>query len=383
MKNNLKILLPLYLLMAIVLLNSCGGDTVEIQKVNHKITELSLTKSQLKALKLQFATMEESELSIPIQANGMVEVPPQNKSYITCPYGGFIKSLNVLDGSVVRKGQVLFKIQHPDILQIQQDYLELMGSMDYLEAEAARQKTMYSQEAASIKNYQQAMANLNTAKAKKEGLLSKLNLANVEVSILNKGKIQAQQSIIAPFDGVVTKILANVGAYAAPTENLLEIIDLKHAHAEVLVYEKYLNSIKIGQKVKLTFVNNAQIMDASVFLIGREISKDRTVRLHCHFEGSHENLTPGAYFKAEIRADPKVYHTVPSEAIVSLGNKSAIFVRNQNGTFKPYYIKVLREFDQKAAIEFLNATLKPNDQVVVKGVFELLSLFVKMNENEG
>jgi len=383
MKNKINIILPLGLILAIALFNSCASESVDVQKISPKITELSLTQSQLKVLKLKFSNVEESELSIPIQANGMVEVPPQNKSYITCPYGGFIKSLNVLDGSVVRKGQVLFKIQHPDILQIQQDYLELMGSMDYLEAEAARQKTMYSQEAASIKNYQQAMANLNTAKAKKEGLLSKLNLANVEVSILNKGKIQEQQAIIAPFDGVVTKILANVGAYAAPTENLLEIIDLKHAHAEVLVYEKYLGNIKVGQKVKLTFVNNSQIMEASVFLIGREIAKDRTVRLHCHFEGPHENLMPGAYFKAEIRADPKLYNTVPSEAIVSLGNNSAIFVRSQNGTFKPYYIKVLREFDQKAAIEFLNEKLKSNDQVVVKGVFELLSLFVKMNENEG
>lgn len=383
MKNKINIILSLSLLWAILILNSCAGDPVELQKISPKITELSLSRSQLKILQLKFSNLEKSELSIPIQANGMVEVPPQNKSYITCPYGGFIKSLNVLDGSVVKKGQILFKIQHPDILQIQQDYLELMGSMDYLEAEAARQKTMYSQEAASIKNYQQALANLNTAKAKKEGLLSKLNLANVEVAILDKGKIQAQQAIIAPFDGVVTKILANVGAYAAPTENLLEIIDLKHAHAEVLVYEKYLNSIKMGQKVKLTFVNNSQIMDASVFLIGREISKDRTVRLHCHFEGSHENLTPGAYFKAEIRADPKLYNIVPAEAIVSLGNKSAVFVRTEKGTFKPYYIKVLREFDQKAAIEFLNEKLKPMDQVVVKGVFELLSLFIKMNENEG
>ena len=70
------------------------------------------------------------------------------------------------------------------------------------------------------------------------------------------------------------------------------------------------------------------------------------------------------------KANAKFYKTVPTESMSPLGNKSAIFVRNK------------MEFDQKAAIEFLNEKLKPNDQVLVKGVFELLSLFVKMNENE-
>jgi cobalt-zinc-cadmium efflux system membrane fusion protein len=120
-----------------------------------------------------------------------------------------------------------------------------------------------------------------------------------------------------------------------------------------------------------------------VFFIGREISKDRSIKLLCHIEGPYQIQTPGFYFKAEKKANAKFYKTVPTESMSPLGNKSAIFVRTQNGTFKPYYIKVLREFDQKAAIEFLNEKLKSNDQVVVKGVFELLSLFVKMNENEG
>ena len=126
----------------------------------------------------------------------------------------------------------------------------------------------------------------------------------------------------------------------------------------------------MGQKVKLTLVNNSQTIEVSVFFIGREISKDRTIKLLCHIEGPYQIQTPGFYFKAEKKANAKFYKTVPTESMSPLGNKSAIFVRTK------------REFDQKAAIEFLNEKLKPNDQVVVKGVFELLSLFVKMNENE-
>ena len=45
---------------------------------------------------------------------------------------------------------------------------------------------------------------------------------------------------------------------------------------------------QMGQKVKLTLVNNSQTIEVSVFFIGREISKDRTIKLLCHIEGPYQ-----------------------------------------------------------------------------------------------
>lgn len=79
-------------------------------------------------------------MGMSIFANGMIDVPPQNKSFISVPFGGYIRDIKVLDGMRVTKGQVLLVVEHPEIIQLQQDYLEVQGNMEYLKAEMDRQK---------------------------------------------------------------------------------------------------------------------------------------------------------------------------------------------------------------------------------------------------
>ena len=47
---------------------------------------------------------------------------------VTAPLGGFVDRTDLLQGSRVRKGQVLAVIRNPDFVQLQQDYLETRAS---------------------------------------------------------------------------------------------------------------------------------------------------------------------------------------------------------------------------------------------------------------
>ena len=42
------------------------------------------------------------------------------------------------------------------------------------------------------------------------------------------------------------------------------------------------NKITVGQKVSFQLANETETRMASVYLIGKEISPERTVRVHCH-----------------------------------------------------------------------------------------------------
>lgn len=345
-----------------------------------------LSKKQFEDLKIGLSVPEIRSIGLSIHANGKIEIPPMNKTFITVPFGGFVKSIRVLDGDVVKKGEELLTIEHPEIIQLQQEYLEIQANMDYLKSEVERMDILVKNEAGSLKNLQVAKSNYNVARAKLSGLKVKLEMADVNITKLNKGEIQRRISIVAPFDGVVTKILSNVGEFAAETSNLMEIIDLKHAHAEVFVFEKDVNFIQVGQKVTLKTVDDHKEIAATVYLVGKEVGKDRTIKVHCHLVKESESFVPGTFFKATILTNPTNLPTLDSEAFVKIQNKDAIFINTnlKDGKFEftPYFVRILKQDAGKTAFEFLNEKPKDNLKVVSKETFEVMSTYLKSINNE-
>jgi cobalt-zinc-cadmium efflux system membrane fusion protein len=169
----------------------------------------------------------------------------------------------------------------------------------------------------------------------------------------------------------------DVGAYADPKDHLLEVIDLKHAHAEVTVFEKDVKHLKIGLKVKLSFATDNDSQDASIFLIGKEIGKDRTVKVHCHLDKENSSIAPGSYFKAAIYTGEKESLCVPSEAIVELNGKTMVFYEKMKNktlaTFYPEEVRVISSDETRSAIEFVNQVGGRDGSLVVKGAYEIMS----------
>ena len=359
----------------ILLLFSCSSDEKNIAEANQatKTTSLQLSEKQIKALGIELGTLDQKQIGLSVYANGVIDVPPQNKSYVAMPFGGYVKKINVLDGMLVQKGQILMVVEHPEVIQLQQEFLELLGQQEFLSADYERQKDLFEKEAGSAKNFQQAKSAYLVNKAKLSGLTLKLEMANVNMASLRNGQIERTQNIRSPFSGVITKVTANVGAFAEPKDNLLEIIDLKHAHAELTVYEKYLSYLKKDQIVNLQFVDQQTTATAKVFLIGRQISNERTVKVHCHFENLPKDLTPGSYLKAEIQAENQVHFTLPEEAIVQQNGKDIVFVQ-KGSNFLPIEVDILMTQNGSVAITSAQISILKKAQIVRKGAYELLAI---------
>ncbi|MFM6935190.1 MAG: efflux RND transporter periplasmic adaptor subunit [Flavobacteriales bacterium] len=369
--------------IVLITMISCSENTKQetvVDKPTTKSDVLTLTGKQVLSFGIKSTTLTKSFIGMSIFANGMIDVPPQNKSYISVPFGGYIRDIKVLDGMRVSKGDVLLVVEHPEIIQLQQDYLEVQGNMEFLKAEMDRQKSLLDKEAGSAKNYQLAKSNWQVAQAKLAGLNVKLQMANVNIASLKNGVIQREQKIKSPFAGVVTKVNTNVGSFADPKDNLLEVIDLQHAHAELTVYEKYLKMLKMNQLVNLTFIDSEEKTSAKIFLIGREIGSDRTVKVHCHFEHLPKEIVPGSYLKAEINVDEMEHFVVPTESIVSFGGKDVLYVTADNRHFIPVEIEILSTQGDRTAIQPVNEMDFINRKYVSKGAYELLSTMNKEDE---
>lgn len=393
-----------YTLFALFI-SSCnnGTEKVAIEEEHHEDEEnvVEVTEAQMKNAGVTLGTIENKQISGTIKVNGVLDVPPQQLISISAPLGGFLKSTDLLEGSRVKKGQSIATIENLDFIQIQQDYLEAKSSLEFAKADYERQQQLAKENVNSEKTLQQAKSNFSTWQAKFSGLKEKLNVLNLNVASIEQGNLRSTINLYSPIDGYVTEVNVNIGKYVNSIDVLFEIVDTEHLHAELIVFEKDVPKLKIGQKVRFTLANESKERMATVYLIGREISEDRTVQIHCHIDKEDKELLPGMYLNALVEAGGLLVPALPDEAIVDYQGKKYVFIAAEEGEKEEEHAGGKSEEEhheegqhfRMVPVEIGNSELgyteissrdsiSKDSQIVIKGAYALLSK-MKNSEEEG
>ncbi len=364
-----------YILLIVICLACSKEDKIsESDDKQPQSDELTLSESQFQLAAIEIAKTQQREINDIVKANGKLDVPPQNMVSISAPLGGFVKHTELLQGMKVKKGQVLVLMESPEYIQLQQDYLEAKSQLGFLEEEYFRQLELAKNNVNSTKTLQQAKSGYQSMKARKEGLKAKLKLIHIDAKTIEEGSIQNEISIPSPIDGFVTEVHVNLGSYVNPTDIMFEIIDTEHVHAEAEVFEKDVLKLKKGQRVFVRLANETEVREATVYLIGKEISPERTVRIHCHLEKEDIHLLPGMYFSAIIETGDQKVSSLPEEAFAAFEGKDYLFLVINKTKHQYKMIPVNKGNCQGGYCQVtIPQELDSDSEFVIKGVFQLLS----------
>jgi cobalt-zinc-cadmium efflux system membrane fusion protein len=304
-----------------------------------------------------------------------LDVPPQNLVSVSTPMGGFLKTTELLQGIKVKKGEAIAIMQNSEYIQIQQDYIDYKSQLEYLDAEYKRQQELSKENVNSQKVLLQSKTQYQSMLAKVGGLKSKLILLGVNTDQISNGNFQNTITIYAPISGYVTQVNVNIGMYVNPTDVMFKIVDTEHLHAELTVFEKDVRKLKIGMKVRFTLANETEERVATVYLIGREIGEDRTVRIHCHLDKEDTDLLPGMYLKAYVEAGTHKVGALPDKAIVNFEGKDYIFIGdNKKDGHQFKMIQVTKGIAELGYIEItLPDGINIDAPVVINGAYDLLA----------
>lgn len=330
-------------LLFALFLAACGGNktapetTAAPAEEHHEEAENSveLTEAQFKNAAIEVGMVGVRAMSGTISASGELDVPPQQMASIHAPMGGLLQKSDLLQGTFVKKGQVVAVLSNPDFVQIQQDYLEVKSQLEFARSEYDRQQELAKENVNSQKTLQQAMANFNALQAKSAGLVEKIRMLNLDLAAIEGGKIQGSINLYAPISGYVTEVHVNLGKFVTPSDLLFEIVDTRAMHVELKVFEKDLPRLKVGQKVRYQLANESKERIAKVSLVGREIDADRTIRVHCLPQNDDGNLTPGLFLKASIETGAAETMAMPDEAVVNFQGMRYIFSQGEADPAEP------------------------------------------------
>ncbi|RPD97654.1 efflux RND transporter periplasmic adaptor subunit [Aureibaculum marinum] len=375
----------LILFIASILVTACGnknGSDGHTQKTEAKESqnegeEVVLSKQQLNALKMKIDTLTLRNMSGYVEANGTLEVPPQNEAAITSVVGANVVSIKVIEGDKVSKGQVVAYLSHPNIIKLQTDYLNAHSNSVFLKKNYERQKRLYDAGVGSGANFQKAEAEYNASKAMVNGLAAQLKILNVNTTSVRNGTIAQQIALRSPIEGFVQKVEVKTGQYVEPQTELFEVVNTHHVHADLMVFEKDVYKVKRGQKVSFTIQSVPdEELTAEIYSVSKTFEDNpKAVHVHAEIENKKGNLIPGMYIQGKIQVENTKTKALPESAIIKEGDRYYVFSaekENDDWSFKPVEVILGAKDNNWTAVQF-SEEIKPNTKFAYNNAYYLIA----------
>jgi len=286
-------------------------------------------------VRVAVATSAGSGGSQGITANGYVVA--RTKASVSAKVAGRMSFLGVREGSVVKRGEVIARIESADY-----DAALLAARATASEAEAAhvqgvrdleRARELRTASVISERELEDAQTREKVLAAQLEGARARVGLAEVNVE---------NTRVRAPFDGTVLRKDAEVGEFVAPSAAgggartaIVTMADLATLEVEVDVNEAYIAQVRNGQEARIVL---DAYPDTSFAGHARQVvpTADRqkaTVLVKVSIDDRDPRILPemGAkvVFLREGSAAPAAAATrvtVPPEAIVRDGGGAKVWV---------------------------------------------------------
>jgi len=285
-----------------------------------------------------------------VQLNATGYVVAQRKAAIASKATGRLEWLGVAEGSTVKAGEVIARLDNRDVVaQAQSAQAAVRAARASLESAKAEERDASSQ----LKRNQDlvvqgfvSQASLDSVKMRAERAVAGVANAQAAISVAEANAQNAQVAvdytlIRAPFDGVIVSKAANVGDMVTPFSSatdskgaVVNMADMSTLEVEADVSEGSVGKIGIGQPCEITLdaLPGERFRGRVVRMVPTVDRAKATVMTKVRFEKIVPQILPEmsakvSFLSQEISgAEQRALTAVDPEAIVSRGGRNVLFV---------------------------------------------------------
>ena len=294
-------------------------------------------------------TIQLEETSGTLSFPGTFEAQKETK--LSAESQGKINQMYIEVGSHVRKGQLLIQLDNA-LLKLQLESADVQ--IEQLQADVNRFIILADADAIQKIQLEKAQFALKAAKIQRSTLIEQVN----------------KTSIKAPFDGIITAKLTEVGAFAAPGVPLLQLSDIATLRFTVNVSERDLSHFVENKVYNVTADAFPSLpLSGKAILIGSKATMGSSFPIQLDVKNTATFiLKSGMFGKVMIHTgEEEMGILIPSSAIVGTSSKRQVYViKNDRATLQT--VKIGHYINNKAVIL---SGLTSGDQIVTKGLHNL------------
>lgn len=313
------------------------------------------------------------QMDVPIYEDFVAQVYGQSDVDIRSRAEGWVTSVNFKEGSMVKKGDLLYVIDDVQYqTKVDRESSTLASAQTELvraQNELSRVKPLADMNALSKKDLDNATASFEAAKAHVRAAEASLQNARIELGYTR---------VYAPFNGIVGISNVRVGDYtsrAGSNSVLTTISSIGAVRVRFQISEReYLRLSKLSQEerqslryVKLVLADGSIYPEqGEVNFADREIDPTTgTLTIEASFANPTGILRPGLYVKARVLVStfPNAV-LVPQRAVMQLQTLSQVFTVTDSSTLKARVVQVGPKVNDAWII---TKGIEPGERVAVIG----------------
>ncbi|AKJ03033.1 membrane fusion protein (multidrug efflux system) [Archangium gephyra] len=236
---------------------------------------------------------------------------------------GKVMSVHVERGSVVRKGDVLVKLDSRSAsasLEEARAQLALAKSQQALaDAECERNQKLFEGGTVSTAEHDRAQAQCRNAAAQAAATTARMTLLEINAT---------DATIRAPFDGVVSERAVSVGEYVRQDSKVVTLVALDPLRLELTVPESSAAFIRKDQEVEFTLTAAPNLVHKTkVSFVGAGLRRGtRDLVVEALVPNKDRTLLPGQFATAKVQLGEQQLPIVPRTAVLEDGARRKLFV---------------------------------------------------------
>lgn len=325
-------------------------------------------------LKVEPASVQSIAKTISI--DGVIDVPPMNRSVASAQIGGTIKSILVDRGSKVRRGDILAEISSQPFQNLQLELIKVQ--LDLGLQQSVLRNLKIAADAIAPRQLWETESLVNQLTSRRDTIVMQLKtvgLTSEQIDVIaTRRQLIPSLPVRAPIDGVIVGFDKFLGHVVRPDEPILEIHDLRQAWVQGFISERDFPSIRLGQSVRVRLVTSPEeVLTGTIVRSGQSISEiDRTLSVWIElkdmptFQVQHNML---ARISIETGASTSSL-SVPKDAIIREGMRSYVFIEGQDKIFERRFVVTGAANDLRVGID---TGLIVGESVAVGGAVALQS----------
>jgi Cu(I)/Ag(I) efflux system membrane fusion protein len=276
-----------------------------------------------------------------IEATGYVGFDETRISHINTRVEGWIVSLRVnAEGERVSKGDLLFMLYSPVLVNAQKEYLQALQRGETRLSAGAEEK------------------------------LRALGMIPQEIEALAKrGTASDNIKVIAPQDGVVASLSVREGMYIQPNTTIMSLAGLSSVWLQAEVFESQADWVAAGQAAEATldYMPGTEFSGQVDYVYPVLDPLSRTLRVRLRFDNPKERLKPNMYARVSIygRLKPNAL-SIPREALIRAPRRDRVVVALGEGQFRVH--EVMTGMESGEFVEILSG-ISEGDVVVTSAQF--------------
>ncbi|MCX7982003.1 MAG: efflux RND transporter periplasmic adaptor subunit [Syntrophales bacterium] len=312
-----------------------------------------------RVINVQVATVNTKTLRPYVETVGTLK--PFEEVMVSAEVEGIVERIDVIEGSKVKKGELLVKIKDTDyrlnLRQTEAVLKQAEANLTNITQEFRRKEALFKEELVTKQQFDDVSARLEVARSEVERARSAHDLA--------KERLQ-KTNISAPLSGAVKEKKVNAGDYVRSGSPLVRIISTHPLLLNFSVVEKDWKQLKIGQEVSFR-VDSApgRLFSGRIRNLYADLDeRTRTLQAEALVPNPKEELKPGLFARVTVFIGaPEEKIVVPINALLYEGTQVRVFTVEE-GRAKERVIKTGQKYGDM--MEIVDG-LKTGETLVVVG----------------